>query len=263
MHPTSSWPTQDLDVNDDYTRMQCTHYVTSLYGKLSNEMTGKFNQDLPGNLQAAFEKATNFEPRIITKQNINGQKVNEVNQINVSWCENEIEVNEAHHVRNPNYKGKNYDPNFQQNKNKTDYNSNPSNQANNYKHNRSQRDNNNWSSTQDKPTKVAVMLNGPVSREQLFKIQEVLRHPSQYRDKLKPEDRSATGEYTKSFNKFCPKKVEVSEATVDEVVSFGHSMKKSDDNIAEAINIYKALGDEPFYRPEEQPNADPQKDQMQ
>ena len=31
-------------------------------------MTGRFNQDLPENLQMAFEKATNFEPRIITKQ---------------------------------------------------------------------------------------------------------------------------------------------------------------------------------------------------
>ena len=98
-------------------------------------MTGRFNQDL----QAAFEKATNFEPHIITKQNINERKVNEVNQINVSQCENEIKVNEADHVRNPNYKGKIYNPNFQQNKNKPDYNSNLSNQVNNYKHNRSQR----------------------------------------------------------------------------------------------------------------------------
>ena len=107
------------------------------------------------------------------------------------------------------------------------------------------------------------MLNGPVSREQLFKIQEVLRHPSQYRDKLKPEDQPATGEYAKSFNKFCPKKAEVNEATVDKVVTFGRYIKKSDNNIAEAINIYKALGDKPFYGPKKWPDADPQKDQTQ
>ena len=29
--------------------------------------------------------------------------------------EDEVEINEAH-VRNPNYKGKNYDPNYQQNR---------------------------------------------------------------------------------------------------------------------------------------------------
>ena len=186
-----------------------TLYTISLYGKLSYETMGRLNQDLPGNLQTAFEKAVNFEPHIITKQNINEWKVSEVNQINVSQCENEIEVNEAHHVRNPNYKGKNYDPNFQQNKNKPDYNSNPSNQVNNYKHNRSQRDNNNWSSNQDKSTQCCSDTEWSSEQAQLFKIQEVLRHPSQYRDKLKPEDRPATGEYTKSFNKFCPKKVEV------------------------------------------------------
>ena len=39
-------------------------------------------------------------------------------------------------------------------------------------------------------------------KEQLYKIQEVLRHPSQYTDKSRPEDRPATGEYAKTFNKF-------------------------------------------------------------
>ena len=38
-------------------------------------MTGRFNQDLPENLQMAFEKATNYKPRIITKQSINSRKV--------------------------------------------------------------------------------------------------------------------------------------------------------------------------------------------
>ena len=85
-----------------------------LYGKLGDEMTGRFSQDLPENLQMAFEKATNFEPRIITKQSINSRKIHEVNHIDVGQ-EDEIEINEAH-VRNPNYKGKNYDPNFAQNR---------------------------------------------------------------------------------------------------------------------------------------------------
>ena len=81
-------------------------------------MTGRFNQDLPENLQTAFEKATNFEPRIITKQSINNRKVHEINHIDITHGEDEVEINEAH-VRNPNYKGKNYDPNYQQNRTKT------------------------------------------------------------------------------------------------------------------------------------------------
>ena len=81
-------------------------------------MTGRFNQDLPENLQTAFEKAMNFKPQIITKQSINNRKIHEVNHINITHGEDEVEINEAH-VRNPNYKGKNYDLNYQQNRTKT------------------------------------------------------------------------------------------------------------------------------------------------
>ena len=80
-------------------------------------MTGRFNQDLPENLQMTFEKATNFEPQIITKQSINNRKVHEVSHINITHGEDEVAINEAH-VRNLNYKGKNYDPNYQQNRTK-------------------------------------------------------------------------------------------------------------------------------------------------
>ena len=100
----------ELELDNPLSRMHCIHYASSLSGKLGDEMTGRFNQDLPENLQTAFEKATNFEPRIITKQNINNRKVHEINHIDVTQGDDEIEINEAH-VRNPNYKGKNYDPN--------------------------------------------------------------------------------------------------------------------------------------------------------
>ena len=79
-----------------------------------------------------------IEPQIITKQSINNRKIHEVNHIDITHGEDEVEfllihevnhidithgedeveINEAH-VRNPNYKGKNYDPNYQQN-NKND-----------------------------------------------------------------------------------------------------------------------------------------------
>ena len=95
--------------------MHCIHYASSLYGKLVDKMTSRFNEDLPENLQMAFEKAMNFEPWIITKQSINNRKIHEVNHIDVTHAEDEVEINEAH-VRNPNYKGKNYNPNYQQNR---------------------------------------------------------------------------------------------------------------------------------------------------
>ena len=109
------------------------------------------------------------------------------------------------------------------------------------------------SNQQEKPVNVSVTLHGPVSKDQLYKIQEVLRHPLQYRDRIKPKDCPVKGEYVTAFNKFCPKKVEVNEATVEEAIKYGQFLKKSKEDIAEAIDIYKTLGNEMFYGPEEDP----------
>ena len=252
----------ELELDNPLSRVHCIHYALSLYGKLGDEMTGRFNQDLPENLQTAFEKATNFKPRIITKQSINSRKIHKVNQIDVGH-EDEIEINEAH-IRNPNYKGKNYDLNFTQNRLKAtnnNTNNSPNNQNNNTSNYRpsNQHNNNNSgygyskSNQQEKPVNVSVTLHGPVSKDQLYKIQEVLRHPSQYKDKIKPEDRPIKGEYVTAFNKFHSKKVEVNEATVEEAIKYGQFLKKSEEDIAEAIDIYKTLGNEMFYGPVEDP----------
>ena len=68
------------------------------------------------------------------------------------------------------------------------------------------------------------------------------------------------GEYTKSFNTFCPKKVEVNELTIKKVVGFGHFIKKSDAEITEAIDLYKAPRDEIPDGPENQSAKPPQQD---
>ena len=239
-------------------------------------MTGRFNQDLPENLQMAFEKAMNFKPRIITKQSINSRKIHEVNHIDIRH-EDEIDINEAH-VGNPNYKGKNYDPNYAQNRLKTTNNNTNNTSTHNTSNNQnnttpsygssSQHSNNNpgygynKSNQKEKPVNISVTLHRSVSKDQLYKIQEVLRHPSQYRDRIKPEDHPVKGEYATAFNKFHPKKVEVNEATVEEAIKYGQFLKKSEEDIAEVINIYKTLGNETFYSPEEDP-ADQQEHPQQ
>ena len=176
----------ELELDNPLSRMHCIHYASS-QGKLGDEMTSRFNQDLPENLQTAFEKAMNFEPWIITKQSINNRKIHEVNHINIRH-EDEVEINEAH-IRNPNYKGKNYNPNYAQNRSKmTNTTNNTSNHQNNttQSYGSSSQYNNsnpgygyNKSNQQEKPVNVSVTLHGPVSKEQLYKIQEVLRHLSQ------------------------------------------------------------------------------------
>ena len=155
-----------LEIDNPLNRMHCIHYASSLDGKLGNEMTGRFNQDLPESLHTAFKKATNFKPRIITTQSINERKVHDINHIDVTSCQDEFEINEAH-IRNPNYRGKNYDPNYQQNKNKQNFSDNSSNPGNNYQSNANQGNNYTKSNHQEKPVNVSVTLNGPVSKEQL------------------------------------------------------------------------------------------------
>ena len=68
------------------------------------------------------------------------------------------------------------------------------------------------------------------------------------------------GEYAKSLNNFSPKKVEVNEATVDDIICYFMHLKKSEPEMAEAIDIYKALGDDTYYGPEEQATDPPQEE---
>ena len=165
-------------------------------------------------------------------------------------------------MRNPNYKGKNYNPNYQQNRTKTNNNT-TTNTASSHHNNSNQGYEYNKTNLQEKPVNVSVTLHGLVSKEQLYKIQEVLRHPSQYRDRIKPEGRPVKGEYAHAFNKFHPKKVEVNEATVEEAIKYGHFLKRSEEDIAEAIDIYKTLGNETFYGSEEEDLADQQEQPKQ
>ena len=91
----------ELEIDNPLSRMHCIHYASSLYGKLGDEMRGRFNQHLPENLHTTFEKAANFELRIITKKSINERRVHDINHIDVTSGQEEIEINEVH-IWNPN-----------------------------------------------------------------------------------------------------------------------------------------------------------------
>ena len=57
--------------------------------------------------------------------------------------------------------------------------------------------------------------------------------------------------------------MEVKEATIEEAMKYGHFLKKSEEDIAEAIDIYKTLGNETFYGPEEEKPVDQQEQPKQ
>ena len=57
--------------------------------------------------------------------------------------------------------------------------------------------------------------------------------------------------------------MEVNEATIAEAVKYGQYLKRSEEDITEAINIYKTLGNNTFYGPEEEQPADQQEQSKQ
>ena len=75
---------EGLTIKSNGSKVSCIHYAKSLHGKLGEKLKGRFNQRLPDNLQDAFDRAMDSEPRILTSQHIHTQKVNEINHIDVS-----------------------------------------------------------------------------------------------------------------------------------------------------------------------------------
>ena len=57
--------------------------------------------------------------------------------------------------------------------------------------------------------------------------------------------------------------MEVNEATIEEAIKYGHFLKRSEEDIAEAIDIYKTLGNEAFYGPEKEKPVDQQEQPKQ
>ena len=60
--------------------------------------------------------------------------------------------------------------------------------------------------TTQKPSNVEVTLNGPINKEKLFKIQEILRNPRIYRDKLPKVQQPVTVSTLKVSINFAPQK---------------------------------------------------------
>ena len=52
--------------------------------------------------------------------------------------------------------------------------------------------------------------------------------------------------------------MEVNKATIEVAIKYGHYLKRSEEDIAEAIDIYKMLGNDTFYSPEEEQPANQQ-----
>ena len=171
--------------------------TASLFRQLSYELEGRFNQKLSDHLEDAMRVAIDFEPRVLTRNRQNIRCRNKVNHIEVTGPAaveiNEVEVNEAH-IRNPNYKGKNCDPNYANRfKNKNNSSSSTNNSSSGYNTNNTYSNNggnsNNRNNSYDsKPCNIEVTVKGSINKEQVVKI---MHNPEPYHSQL-PKDQQVS-----------------------------------------------------------------------
>ena len=90
-----SWHTKALPLKVMGPKLAASIMPTLYMGNLVTRWKQGSTSGLPDNLQEAFERAMDFEPRILTKQCIHTRKVNGVSHIDVSRDYQEFEVNEA------------------------------------------------------------------------------------------------------------------------------------------------------------------------
>ena len=108
-------------------------------------------------------------------------------------------LNEAQHICNPNYQGKNYDPNYQKNRSNQNNSSNSTYNKNNNRNKGSNKGttSRNFRSKGDYTeihSNVEVTLKGPINQDQLMEIKEILKNPQIYKDKVQRNQYPALGE---------------------------------------------------------------------
>ena len=228
-------------------RMRTTsmHFVNSLRSYLSskveNRLLGMNHKNY--SLGDTFNVALECELKAIaTERHHNKRTTMTVHNIEIEDTNiNLQEIDEAH-VRNPNYKGKNYDPNFQsrkiQNNKQQDlagYN------GSQYKTPYTKpATNNNLSSSSDIAGEVT--LKTTVDGYQLLKVNELIKNAAAWRARM-----PKTSKYDKYFdNKDKPAsapKVQINEATLEVMGQTAKDCGYTKKEFVEAIEMYQHFGD--------------------
>ena len=228
-------------------RMRTTsmHFVNSLRSYLSskveNRLLGMNHKNY--SLGDTFNVALECELKAIATERRHNKRTT-VTVHNVEMEDDNInlqEIDEAH-VRNPNYKGKNYDPNFQSRKIQNNK------QQNLAGYNGSQyktpyakpATNNNLSSSSDIAGEVT--LKTTVDGYQLLKVNELIKNAAAWRARM-----PKTSKYDKYFdNKDKPAsapKVQINEATLEVMGQMAKDCGYTKKEFVEAIEMYQHFGD--------------------
>ena len=229
-------------------RMHTTsmHFVNSLRSYLSSKVENRLlgmnkrNYSLGDTFTVALQcelKAIASERRHNKRNTITINNVNSEDQDHT-----QLEDTQKVHVQNPNYKGKNYDPNYQARKTENKQQQQPTTTNNQYKapYTRPAANNNN-NLTSSSDIAGEVTLKTTVDGYQLLKMNELIKNAAAWRARM-----PKTGRFDKYFdNKETTKttpKVQINSATLQVMGQAAKDYGYTKDEFIEAVEMYEHFG---------------------
>ena len=231
--------------NEVRIRTTSMHFVNSLRSYLSSKVENRLlgmnerNYSLGDTFTVALQcelKAIALERRHNKRNTITINNVNSEDQDHT-----QLEDTQEVHVRNPNYKGKNYDPNYQARKMENKQQQQPTMMNNQYKapYTRPAANNNNLASSSDIAGEVTLKMT--IDGYQLLKMNELIKNAAAWRARM-----PKTGRFDKYFdNKETTKttpKVQINSATLQVMGQAAKDYGYTKDEFIEAVEMYEHFG---------------------
>ena len=227
-------------------RTTSMHFVNSLRSYLSSKVENRLlgmnerNYSLGDTFTVALQcelKAIALERRHSKRNTITINNVNSKDQDHT-----QLEDTQEVHVRNPNYKGKNYDPNYQARKTENKQQQQPTMTNNQYKAPYTRpaaNNNNNLASSSDIAGEVTLKMT--IDGYQLLKMNELIKNAAAWRARM-----PKTGRFDKYFdNKETTKttpKVQINSATLQVMGQAAKDYGYTKDKFIEAVEMYEHFG---------------------
>ena len=240
-------------------RMRTTsmHFVNSLRGYLSNKVENRLlgMNERNYSLGDTFAVALQCELKAIaSERRHNKRNTITINNVHTEDQDYQLEDTQEVHVRNPNYKGKNYDPNYQARKaegkqqpqlatTNTQYKAPAARPAANY--------NNDLAKSSDIAGEVT--LKTTVDGYQLLKMNELIKNAAAWRARMPKMNR-----FDKYFDKETTKttpKVQINSATLQVMGQTAKDCGYTKEEFVEAMEMYEHFGNIDL---EDVPTSNPQ-----
>ena len=248
----------------DNVRMRTTsmHFVNSLHSYLSCKVENR----LPGmneknySLGDTFKVALEYELKAIASERLHAKRATgSTNQVEVVQPQPLLQSEEVSeiHIRNPNYKGKNYDPNFQAKHAEAVHSAGKQQQnsfaaPNQYKpaYNRptsTYGSNNNTSLSNSSDIIGEVTLKTSVDGYQLLKVNEMIKNAVAWRARMPKTNKISTyfnGNSKDATQKVQQPKVHINEATLEVMGQAAKDFGYTEQEFVEAVEMYQYFGNQ-------------------